>query len=56
MVSDKTTDPEHKRRKAEWIERLKKEYGYCDICAENVIDYAGAEVAREELAKRESRV
>jgi serine protein kinase len=56
MVSDKTTDPEHKRRKAEWIERLKKEYGYCDVCAENVIDYAGAEVAREELEKRESRM
>ncbi|MCS6936663.1 MAG: serine protein kinase [Candidatus Bipolaricaulota bacterium] len=53
MVSDKTTDPEHKRRKAEWIERLKQEFGYCDVCAENVIVHAGAEVAREELEERE---
>lgn len=56
MVSDKTTDPEHKKRKAEWVERLKSEYGYCDICAENVIDHAGAEVAREELDDREGRM
>ncbi len=53
MVSDKSTDPEHKRRKAEWIERLKSEFGYCDVCAENVIDHAGAEVARAELERRE---
>ncbi len=49
MVSDKTTDPEHKNRKNDWVERLKKEFGYCDVCAENVIDHAGAEVARAEL-------
>jgi len=53
MVSDLSTDPEHKKRKAQWIERLKREFGYCDICAENVIDHAGAEVAREELRRRE---
>lgn len=53
MVSDKSTDPEHKRRKGEWTERLKSEFGYCDVCAENVIDHAGAEVAREELQRRE---
>jgi len=44
MVSDLSTDPEHKKRKAQWIERLKREFGYCDI---------GAEVAREELRRRE---
>jgi serine protein kinase len=55
MVSDKTTDPEHKKRKSEWIERLKEEFGYCDVCAENVIDHAGAEVAREELEERERK-
>jgi serine protein kinase len=53
MISDKSMDPEHKRRKSEWIERLKSEFGYCDVCAENVIDHAGAEVAREELKSRE---
>ncbi|HED03594.1 MAG TPA: serine protein kinase PrkA, partial [Candidatus Fraserbacteria bacterium] len=54
MVSDKSTDPEHKKRKIEWIEQLKSEFGYCDVCAENVIDHAGAEVAREELAGRKN--
>ena len=49
MVSDKTTDPEHKSRKNDWVQRLKDEFDYCDVCAENVIDHAGAEVAREEL-------
>lgn len=49
MVSDKTTDPEHKGKKSNWVERLKEEFGYCEVCAENVIDHAGAEVAREEL-------
>ena len=53
MVSDMSTDPEHRKRKNEWIERLKSEFGYCDVCAENVIDHAGAEVAREELRRRE---
>jgi serine protein kinase len=53
MVSDMTTDPEHKKRKSDWIERLKSEFDYCDVCAENVIDHAGAEVAREELRHRE---
>ncbi len=53
MVSDKSTDPEHKRRKGEWVERLKSEFGYCDVCAENVIDHAGAEVARDELQRQE---
>lgn len=52
MVSDKTTDPEHKKRKNAWIEHLKGEFGYCEVCAENVIDHAGAEVAREELEER----
>ena len=51
MVSDKSTDPSHQERKTEWIERLKEEYGYCDVCAENVIDHAGAEVAREEIGE-----
>jgi len=50
MVSDKTTDPEHKSRKNDWVQRLKDEFGYCNVCAENVIDHAGAEVAREELS------
>ena len=49
MVSDKTTDPDHKGKKTNWVERLKEEFGYCEVCAENVIDHAGAEVAREEL-------
>jgi serine protein kinase len=52
MVSDKTTDPEHKKRKNQWIEQLKSEFAYCDVCAENVIDHAGAEVARAELEER----
>jgi len=56
MVSDVITDPEHKKRKSEWIERLKEQFGYCDVCAENVIDHAGAEVAREELEERESKI
>lgn len=56
MVSDKTTDPDHKKRKAEWVERLKQEFAYCDVCAENVIVHAGAEVAREELEDREGRI
>ncbi|MFQ5794071.1 MAG: PrkA family serine protein kinase [Candidatus Bipolaricaulia bacterium] len=55
MISDKSMDPEHKKRKSEWIERLKQGFGYCDICAENVIDHAGAEVAREELDREESQ-
>ena len=53
MVSDKSTDPRHKERKSEWVERLKEEFGYCDVCAENVIDHAGAEVAREEMTEGE---
>ena len=56
MVSDKVVDPEHKKRKAEWIERLKSQFGYCDVCAENVIDHAGAEVAREELEERQKKI
>ena len=53
MVSDKSTDPSHERRKNEWIERLKETHGYCDVCAENVIDHAGAEVAREEIKEEQ---
>jgi len=50
MISDQSTDPAHRERKSEWIERLKEDHGYCEVCAENVIDHAGAQVAREELS------